>query len=169
MLKTGCVTAQTSLWALLRSPLFLINGLWKGVRVLAWLQKQHVDKAEGDKRNHVLECIKWIPEKKKTCKKKKKKKEKKRKGLYSHECDVQPNYLIMLSCMSVSNDSDSRRRWRTDCVQLAGAGREFQTAPAGFPSFKTYPAHIKPPTSRHTYTHTHCERLTQEWTHLCTC
>lgn len=67
----------------------------------------------------------------------------------------------MLTCMFVSNHCDSNRRRRTDCFQPTGAEWEFQTAPAGFSSFKTYPAHIKPPTPRHNLTH----RLMQEWTH----
>ena len=37
----------------------------------------------------------------------------------------------------------------------------FKTAPAGFPSFKTYPVYIKPPTPRQTErTHTHAKTRT---------
>lgn len=84
---------------------------------------------------------------------------KKKKKLVSQSQSISvmdpTNYLIMLSCMFVPNHCDSKRRRRTDCIQLTSAGIEFQIAPAGISSFKTYPAHIKPPTPRHNYTHTY--------------
>lgn len=44
---------------------FLINGFMKGNKSFSTTPQQHGDKAKGDKRSHVLECIKSIPHKKK--------------------------------------------------------------------------------------------------------
>lgn len=43
----------------------LINGFMKGNKSFSTTPQQHGDKAKGDKRSHVLECIKSIPHKKK--------------------------------------------------------------------------------------------------------
>lgn len=45
-------------------PLF-DQWIMKGNKSFSMTQKQHGDKAIGDKRNHVLSCIKLIPEQKK--------------------------------------------------------------------------------------------------------
>ena len=123
---------------------FLIEESWKGTNSFSMTPN---NKAQGRKRNYVLQCIKRIPDRIK-------REELEKKLAFTQVWCRRPlfNYLITPSCV-FSNDCVSREE--TDCVQLTGAGREFQIAPAGFSSFKTYPAHIKPPTQgQHTHTHT---------------
>lgn len=64
-------------------PLF-DQWIMKGNKSFSMTQKQHGDKAIGDKRNHVLSCIKLIPEQKK--------KKGKQKWIYSHkaQCNGPP-------------------------------------------------------------------------------